>query len=132
MQTFFATTRSAHCDCGLPRLLYLTELSIIRYEPDNCVQECALEQPWISSSDRHGSMALPSEPVSTVSVMKAGEFLNLTKVGRLVKKLLRNGLRCRSGDHSAEVLPRQPTAASVGDRLGRVKDLLDGSPLFPR
>ena len=68
----------------------LTELSVIRHEPDNRFLECAL------AADAEFIVTVNTAPghfdrkqYQTVSVARPGEFLNVPDVGRLVKKLTR-------------------------------------------
>jgi predicted nucleic acid-binding protein len=68
----------------------LTELSVIRHEPDNRFLECALAAGvefivTVNTAPGH----FDRKQYQTVSVMRPGEFLNLPDVGRLVKKLIR-------------------------------------------
>ena len=68
----------------------LTELSVIRHEPDNRFLECALAASaefivTVNTAQGH----FDRQQYQTVSVMRPGEFLNLPEVGRLVKKLSR-------------------------------------------
>jgi len=68
----------------------LTELSVIRHEPDNRFLECALAASaefivTVNTAQGH----FDRKQYQTVSVMRPGEFLNLPEVGRLVKKLSR-------------------------------------------
>ena len=68
----------------------LTELSVIRHEPDNRFLECAL------AADAEFIVTVNTAPghfdrkkYQAVNVMTPGEFLNVPEVGRLVKKLIR-------------------------------------------
>lgn len=68
----------------------LTELNVIRHEPDNRFLECAF------AADVEFIVTLNTAPghfdrkhYQTVSVARPGEFLNVPEVGRLVKKLIR-------------------------------------------
>ncbi len=66
----------------------LTDLNVIRHEPDNRFLECALA----SSADFivTGNTApghFDRKAYQTVRVARPGEFLNLHEVGRLAKKL---------------------------------------------
>ena len=68
----------------------LTELSVIRHEPDNRFLECAL------AADAEFIVTVNTAPghfdrkqYQAVSVARPGEFLNVPEVGRLVKKLSR-------------------------------------------
>jgi predicted nucleic acid-binding protein len=68
----------------------LTELSVIRHEPDNRFLECALAASaefivTVNTAPGH----FDRKQYQAVSVMRPGEFLNLPDVGRLLKKLLR-------------------------------------------
>ena len=68
----------------------LTELRVIRHEPDNRFLECALAASaefivTVNTAPGH----FDRKQYQSVSVMRPGEFLNLPEVGRLVKKLLR-------------------------------------------
>ena len=68
----------------------LTELHIIRHEPDNRFLECALAARadfiiTVNTAPGHFDRKL----YQTVSVVTPGVFLNLPEVGRLVKKLTR-------------------------------------------
>lgn len=69
----------------------LTELSVIRHEPDNRFLECALAASaefivTVNTAQGH----FDRKQYQTVSVMRPGEFLNVPEVGRLVKKLIRD------------------------------------------
>ena len=69
----------------------LTELNVIRHEPDNRFVECALAASadfivTVNTAPRH----FDRKRYHTVSVARPGEFLNLADVGRLVKKLIRD------------------------------------------
>ena len=68
----------------------LTELSVIRHEPDNRFLECAL------AADAEFIVTVNTAPghfdrkqYQAVSVARPGEFLSVPEVGRLVKKLVR-------------------------------------------
>jgi hypothetical protein len=63
----------------------LTELSVIRHEPDHHLLECA---PAVTAEvHRHGEHCTSALwIVRTVSVARSGELLNIPKVGRLAKK----------------------------------------------
>ena len=68
----------------------LTELSVIRHEPDNRFLECAL------ASDAEFIVTVNTAPghfdrkqYQSANVVRPGEFLNVPEVGRLVKKLIR-------------------------------------------
>lgn len=66
----------------------LTELSIIRHEPDNRFLECALVADaafiiTVNTAPGHFDRKVYQD----VTVMRPGEFLNLPEVGRLIKKL---------------------------------------------
>lgn len=68
----------------------LTELNVIRHEPDNRFLECALAINadciiTVNTAPGH----FDRKRYQTVSVLRPGEFLNLEEVGRLVKKLTR-------------------------------------------
>jgi predicted nucleic acid-binding protein len=68
----------------------LTELNVIRHEPDNRFLECALAIDadyiiTVNTAPGH----FDQKQYQTVSVLRPGEFLNLVEVGRLVKKLTR-------------------------------------------
>ena len=68
----------------------LTELSVIRHEPDNRFLECALAANaefivTVNTASGH----FDRKQYQTVSVARPGEFLNVPEVGRLVKKLIR-------------------------------------------
>jgi uncharacterized protein len=68
----------------------LTELSVIRHEPDNRFLECALAANaefivTVNTAPGH----FDRKQYQAVRVTRPGEFLNLPEVGRLVKKLLR-------------------------------------------
>jgi predicted nucleic acid-binding protein len=69
----------------------LTELSVIRHEPDNRFLECAL------AADAEFIVTVNTAPghfdrkrYQAVSVARPGEFLNVPEVGRLMKKLIRD------------------------------------------
>ena len=66
----------------------LTELSVIRHEPDNRFLECALAATadfivTVNTAPGH----FDRRKYQDVNVVRPGEFLNLPAVGRLVKKL---------------------------------------------
>lgn len=66
----------------------LTELNIIRHEPDNRFLECALAASadfiiTVNTAPGH----FDRKKYQAVGVVRPGEFLNLPEVGRLVKKL---------------------------------------------
>lgn len=68
----------------------LTELSVIRHEPDNRFLECVLAAGaefivTVNTAPGH----FDRKQYQTVSVVRPGEFLNLPEVGRLVKRLIR-------------------------------------------
>ena len=68
----------------------LTELSVIRHEPDNRFLECALAADaafivTVNTAPGH----FDRKQYQAVSVARPGEFLNVPEVGRLVKKLIR-------------------------------------------
>jgi predicted nucleic acid-binding protein len=68
----------------------LTELHIIRHEPDNRFLECALVADadfiiTVNTAPGHFDLKL----YQAVEVVRPGEFLNLPEVGRLIKKLPR-------------------------------------------
>jgi predicted nucleic acid-binding protein len=68
----------------------LTELNIIRHEPDNRFLECALVASaefivTVNTAPGH----FDRKQYQTASVARPGEFLNIPEVGRLVKKLSR-------------------------------------------
>jgi len=68
----------------------LTELSVIRHEPDNRFLECALAANaefivTVNTAPGH----FDREQYQTVNVARPREFLNVREVGRLVKKLIR-------------------------------------------
>ena len=68
----------------------LTELSVIRHEPDNRFLECALAASaeiivTVNTALGH----FDRKQYQAVSVARPGEFLNVREVGRLVKKLIR-------------------------------------------
>ncbi len=68
----------------------LTELQIIRHEPDNRFLECALAASAefiITVNTARGHF--DRKNYQTVNVVTPGAFLNLSQVGRLVKKLTR-------------------------------------------
>ena len=69
----------------------LTELNVIRHEPDNRFLECALAVSadfivTVNTAPGH----FGRKQYQTVGVVRPGEFLNLPEVGRLVKKLIRD------------------------------------------
>ncbi len=66
----------------------LTELNVIRHEPDNRFLECALVADvdfivTVNTAPGH----LDRKRFQTVSVVRPGEFLRLPDVGRLMKRL---------------------------------------------
>jgi predicted nucleic acid-binding protein len=68
----------------------LTELSVIRHEPDNRFLECALAANaefivTVNTAPGH----FDRKHYQALSVARPGEFLNLPDVGRLVKRLIR-------------------------------------------
>ena len=68
----------------------LTELSVIRHEPDNRFLECALAADaefivTVNTAPGHFDRKL----YQTVAVVRPSEFLQLPDVGRLAKKLIR-------------------------------------------
>ena len=68
----------------------LTELSVIRHEPDNRFLECALAASaefivTVNAAPGH----FDRKHYQSVSVARPGEFLNVPDVGRLVKNLIR-------------------------------------------
>jgi predicted nucleic acid-binding protein len=68
----------------------LTELSVIRHEPDNRFLESALAANsefivTVNTAPGH----FDRKQYQTVSVVRPGECLNVPEVGRLVKKLIR-------------------------------------------
>jgi predicted nucleic acid-binding protein len=68
----------------------LTELSVIRHEPDNRFLECALAADadfivTVNTAPGH----FDRKQFQAVSVVRPGEFLNVPQVGRVVKKLSR-------------------------------------------
>jgi predicted nucleic acid-binding protein len=68
----------------------LTELSVIRHEPDNRFLECALAAEAefvVTVNTAHGHF--DRKQYQTVRVTRPGEFLNVPEVARLVKKLTR-------------------------------------------
>ena len=75
---------------SLPVCYPLTELSVIRHEPDNRFLECAL------ASDAEFIVTVNTAPghfdrkqYQAVSVARPSEFLNVPEIGRLLKKLTR-------------------------------------------
>jgi predicted nucleic acid-binding protein len=68
----------------------LTDLRVIRHEPDNRFLECALavSAEFIVTVNRAPGH-FDRKQYQTTSVMRPGEFLNLPEVCRLVKKLMR-------------------------------------------
>jgi predicted nucleic acid-binding protein len=67
----------------------LTELSVIRHEPDNRFLECALATDaefivTVNTASGH----FDRKQYQTVRIARPGEFLNVPEVGRLVKKLI--------------------------------------------
>ena len=68
----------------------LTELSVIRHEPDNRFLECALAANaefivTVNTAPGH----FDRKQYQAVNVARPGEFLNVPDVGRLLKKLNR-------------------------------------------
>ena len=68
----------------------LTELSVIRHEPDNRFLECPLAADakfivTVNTAPGH----FDRKQYQAVSVARPSEFLNVPEVGRLVKKLVR-------------------------------------------
>jgi predicted nucleic acid-binding protein len=68
----------------------LTELNVIRHEPDNRFLECALAASaefivTVNTAPGH----FDRKQYQTVAVVRPGEFLNLAAVGRLVERLIR-------------------------------------------
>jgi predicted nucleic acid-binding protein len=68
----------------------LTELSVIRHEPDNRFLECALAASadfivTVNTAPGH----FDRKQYQDVAVVRPGEFLNLADVERLVKTLIR-------------------------------------------
>ena len=68
----------------------LTELSVIRHEPDNRFLECALAAHaefivTVNTAPGH----FDRKRYQAVSVMRPTEFLNVPEVARLLKKLIR-------------------------------------------
>ena len=76
---------------GSCRVCYpLTELRIIRHEPDNRFLECALVTNadfliTVNTAPGH----FDRKRYQSVSVVRPGEFLNLPEATRLVRKLTR-------------------------------------------
>lgn len=69
----------------------LTELSIIRHEPDNRFLECAFAvsaDVIVTVNTARGHF--DRKTFQSVRVARPGEFLDLPEVGRLVKKLVRD------------------------------------------
>ena len=69
----------------------LTELSVIRHEPDNRFLECALAASAefiVSVNTAPGHF--DRKHYQRVNVMRPGEFLNLPEVAGLVKKIMRD------------------------------------------
>ena len=72
------------------RICYpLTELRVIRHEPDNRFLECALAANadvivTVNTAPGH----FDRKAYDNIQVMRPGEFLNLSEVTRLVKKLV--------------------------------------------
>lgn len=69
----------------------LTELNVIRHEPDNRFLECALAAGadfivTVNTAPGH----FDRKQYQTVGVLRPGEFLNLPEVARSVKKLIRD------------------------------------------
>ena len=76
----------AECRLSSP----LTELSVIRHEPDNRFLECALAANsefivTVNSAPGH----FDRKQYQAVNVVRPGEFLNVPEVRRQVKKLIR-------------------------------------------
>ena len=67
----------------------LTELSVIRHEPDNRFLALSVEAEFIVTV-KQGTRALRSQAVSIGESGGPGEFLNVPEVGRLVQKLIRS------------------------------------------
>ena len=67
----------------------LTELSVIRHEPDNRFLECALaaDAEFITVNTAPGHF--DRKQYQAVSVARPTEFLNVPEVARLVRKLTR-------------------------------------------
>ena len=68
----------------------LTELSVIRHEPDNRFLECAFAVSadfivTVNTASGH----FDRKAYQSVGVVRPGEFLNLPEVGRPVKRLVR-------------------------------------------
>ena len=68
----------------------LTELSVIRHEPDNRFLECALAVNaeflvTVNTAPGH----FDRKQYQAVTVVRPGEFLRVPAVGKLVKKLIR-------------------------------------------
>ncbi len=68
----------------------LTELSVIRHEPDNRFLECAFAVSadfivTVNTASGH----FDRKTFQSVVVVRPGEFLNLPETGRLVRKLVR-------------------------------------------
>jgi len=68
----------------------LTELSVIRHEPDNRFLECALAANaefivTVNTAPGH----FDRKQYQAANVTRPSEFLNVPEVGRLVKKLIR-------------------------------------------
>jgi predicted nucleic acid-binding protein len=69
----------------------LTELSVIRHEPDNRFLECALATNadfivTVNTASGH----FDRKQYQAVTVARPGEFLNVPEIARLVKKLIRD------------------------------------------
>jgi putative PIN family toxin of toxin-antitoxin system len=68
----------------------LTELNVIRHEPDNRFLECALAASadfivTVNTAPGH----FDRKQYQTAAVVRPGEFLNLAAVGQLVERLIR-------------------------------------------
>jgi predicted nucleic acid-binding protein len=75
---------------SLPVCYPLTELSVIRHEPDNRFLECALAADakfivTVNTAPGH----FDRKQYQAVNVARPGEFLAVSEVARLVKKLSR-------------------------------------------
>jgi predicted nucleic acid-binding protein len=69
----------------------LTELSVIRHEPDNRFLECALAASadfiiTVNTAPGH----FDGKQYQSVRILRPGEFLNLPEVAGLVRRLLRD------------------------------------------
>jgi predicted nucleic acid-binding protein len=68
----------------------LTELSVIRHEPDNRFLECALAaSAEVIVTANTASGHFDRKQYQAVNVARPGELLNIPEVGRLVKRLIR-------------------------------------------